>query len=142
MHWFDLNLGQYHLAERWVGLDYKELFLDPILADITYAHEASHGVMALQSDFGQATNVIFKLQDSFTKIQSDEVDLILKSLFQSQDKVQEGFATFMEISRLRALTTKQNALALAQQNLPPAYKQYLAPLLFGFELSKGYSFSP
>lgn len=138
MHWFDLNLGQYDLAERWVGLDYKELFLDPILADITYAHEVSHGVMALQSDFGQATNVIFKLQDSFTKIQSDEVDLILKSLFQSQDKVQEGFATFMEISRLRALTTKQNALAWAQQNLPPAYKQYLAPLLFGFELSKGY----
>ena len=68
MHWFDLNLGQYDLAERWVGLDYKELFLDPVLADITYAHEVSHAVMALQSDFGQATNVIFKLQDSFTKM--------------------------------------------------------------------------
>ena len=138
MHWFDTNLGNYDLAERWVGLNYKELFLDPILADITFAHEASHAVMAMQSDFGQTTNVIYKLQDNFTKLQPDEVDLILSLLFHSQDKVQEGFATFMGISRLRQIISKQNALAWAQQNLPPAYKQYLSPLLFGFELSKGY----
>ncbi len=138
MHWFDLNLGKYDLAERWVGLDFKELLQDPILADITYAHEASHAVIALQSDFGQATNVIFLLKENFTKMQLNEVDLILKFLFQSQDKVQEGFATFMEISRLRTLTSKKNALAWAQQNLPYKYQQYLAPLLFGFELSKYY----
>lgn len=139
MHWFDTNLGNYDLAERWIGLDYKELFLDPILADITFAHEASHAVMAMQSDFGQATNVIFKLRDNFTKLKQEEVDSILKPLFlHSQDKVQEGFATFMEISTLRQLTSKQHAITWAHQNLPPPYKQYLAPLLFGFELSKRY----
>lgn len=138
MHWFDTNLGQYDLAERWVGLDYKELFLDPVLADITYAHEVTHAVLAMQTDFGQFTNVFFRLQDNFKRPQPNEINLILKLLFQSQDKVQEGFATFMEISMLWSRTSKQNALAWAGANLPESYKKYLEPLMFGFELSKRY----
>jgi len=138
MHWFDTNLGQYDLSERWVGLDYKELFLDPVLADITYAHEVTHAVLAMQTDFGQFTNVFFKLQDNFNRLQPSEINLILKLLFQSQDKVQEGFATFMEISMLQSRTSKQNALTWADANLPDDYKKYLKPLMFGFELSKRY----
>ena len=61
MHWFDTNLGQYNLAERWVGLDYKELFLDPVLADITYTHEITHALLAMQTDMGQFTNVLFRV---------------------------------------------------------------------------------
>jgi hypothetical protein len=132
MHWFDTNLGQYDLAERWVGLDYKELFLDPVLADITYAHEVIHAVLAMQTDFGQFTNVFFRLQDNFKRLQPSEINLILKLLFQSQDKVQEGFATFMEISMLRSRTSKQNALAWADANLPNSYKKYLEPFTFVF----------
>lgn len=139
MHWFDTNLlGKYDLSERWIGLDYKKLFLDPVLAEITYAHEVTHAVLAMQTDFGQFTNVFFRLQDNFNKIHRIDIDSILELLIKSQVKVQEGFATFMQISILWGRTNKQNALAYADKKLPDTYKKYLEPLKFGFELSKRY----
>lgn len=103
MHWFDINLGRYDIEDRWVGLDYKELFLDSIMADITFIYEASHHIMAMQTKFGQATHNIFKLEDFFTKKYESNVNQIFYILFHAQDRVQEVFATFREISRLQYL---------------------------------------
>jgi hypothetical protein len=135
MYWNEIKLGQYNIEERWIGLDYKELFLDPILADITLTHEASHYFTAIQTDFGQATNIIFRLKDALTKISKSQVSYLLWLLFKAQENVQEGFATFREVSRLRNLTTNEYALNYANNSLPEKYKQYLSPLNFAFDFS-------
>lgn len=44
--WHNIVLGHYSTEDRWVGLDYKSLFLDPVLANLTYIHEITHGVLS------------------------------------------------------------------------------------------------
>ncbi len=138
MHWFDKYLGKYNLPERWVSLDYNELFLDPILTDITFVHEISHSILTSQTDFGLATDVIFRIKDNYSKISQNEVEKILNLLYQAQVEVQEGFATFREISRLRYLKGQEYVKEWIPRNLPDEYKIYLSPLSFIFELPQEY----
>lgn len=121
-----------------IGLDYGKLFLDPTQAHLTLAHEVTHGVLAMTTDFGQATNVILKLIEDFTYLDDHQRNEIGASLVQSQKFVQEGFATFMEISQLRKFTDRNHALNWAEQNLPEDYLERFNKLSFALDLSKGY----
>ena len=134
--WFHTALGKYDISNRWVGLDYAKLFLDPIQADITLAHESIHGVLAMK-EFGQASQVIIKLLDEFIHLNDGQKQDVGKILIQEQKFVQEGFATFMEVSTLRRLTDKTNALRWAK-DLPQDYKDRFERLKFAFDLAQGY----
>lgn len=134
--WFHTALGKYDISNRWIGLDYAKLFLDPVQADITLAHESVHSVLAMR-EFGQASHVIIKLLDQFNHLNDSQKQEVGKILVQEQKFVQEGFATFMEISSLRRLTDKTNALRWAR-DLPQDYKDRFERLRFAFDLAQGY----
>jgi len=137
-NWFHTVLGRYNISDKWIGLDYSKLYLDPIQAQLTLAHEMIHSVLTMTTDFGQATTVILKLADNFTHIDQKERDVIGTALAQSQLFTQEGFATFIEVSQLRKMTNRDNALAWAQKNLPQDYLERFYKLIFAFDLSSRY----
>lgn len=136
--WFHTVLGRYNISDRWIGLDYGKLFLDPVLANLTMAHEVTHSVLAMTTDFGQTANVVVKLIDDFINLNDGQRNEIGTTLLEAQTLVQEGFATFMEVSQLRKLTNRNHALNWARQNLPQDYLERFNELSFAFDLSQGY----
>ena len=135
--WDELTLGHYDIEGRYIGLDYRQLFLDPVRAEITLAHEASHSVMA-EFDIGQGARNIVQVLPYVTHLTDSERNSIRKALRDSQLFVQEGFATYMEIGRLSAISGKAHALRWADQYLHPEYKERFDKLKFAFELSYKY----
>ncbi len=136
--WFHTVLGKYDISHGWVGLDYSKLFLDPLQAELTLSHEMVHSVIAMTTDYGQATKVILTLIDDFTHLNDDEKDEIGTLFANSQRTVQEGFATLMELSRLRKLTNKNYALDWAKTHFPDEYLEWFGKLKFAFDLSQQY----
>jgi len=137
-NWFHTVLGRYNISDKWIGLDYGQLFLDPVKANLTLAHEMTHGVLAMVTDFGQTTNVISKVIDDFTHLDKTQKEEVVVILAHSQLFVQEGFATFMEISQLGKITNRNNALTWAQKNLPPDYLGRFNKLMFAFDMQQRY----
>ncbi len=137
-NWFHAAKGRYFIKDKWIGLDYSKLFLDPIDAEITLYHETSHSIMAVETDFGQATQVIYKLQDALNHLDAPTKELLCQTLYLAQDFVQEGLATFMQIAHLGNLTNKDRALKWAKENLPDEYQEKLEKLKFGLDLSARY----
>lgn len=136
--WFHAIKGRYHIADKWIGINYS--ILDPLVANMTWVHEMSHSLIALQSDFGQATNVIAKvLQDyELDHLSDEEKGKIGKLIHDSQEFVQEGFATFMQLCWLRRQVGKAATLSWANENLPPKYLERFEKLAFAFEMSERY----
>ena len=137
-NWFHTVLGRYNISDKWIGLDYGKLFLDPLQANLTLAHEMTHSVLAMDTDFGQTANVVMRLIDDFTHLNDTQKDEIGVHLLQAQTFVQEGFATFMEVSQLRKMTNRNNALTWAQQHLPQDYLERFHKLMFAFDLTQRY----
>lgn len=138
MNWFDTVRGRYNISDRWIGVDYSSNFLDPEQASLTLVHEAVHSLLAMQSDFGQATSVVYQLLDDFQHIDKHEQKRIARLLYFSQDFVQEGFATFMQVAMLRRRVDRHTAQEWIQQNLPSAYQKKLNKLAFALEIGRKY----
>ena len=136
--WFHAARGRYHIGDKWIGLDYSKLFLDPLEAEVTLRHEMTHGLISEETDFGQATQAVFQLEDGFTHLQYDAKYEIGKLLYREQLFVQEGIATLMQVSYYRHLTNKPNALAWSKEKLHPEYYERLQKLIFALDLSKSY----
>ncbi len=136
-NWFHEVRGKYDIADRWIGIDYGKSFLDPQVANLALAHESCHGVIAM-TEFGQATYVVYRLMDEFKHLSPDEKKEMSQLLYGSQIFVQEGLATFLQVSQLRKATDSKNALLWAQNELPSDYFERLQKLLFAFTWSQGY----
>lgn len=137
MHWFDRNLGRFNLADKWVGIDYGSLFLDPIKVEGVVAHEWSHSVMAATTDMGLATTTILELEKFYTKINKASFQEIVSFIMGSQIYVQEGFATLMQLLRLREIAGKAYAVAEID-GLPAKYSEWLSPMRYWFEHTGSY----
>ncbi len=120
--WHALTLGKYDPQNRYIGLDFRRLFLDPLKAHATMAHESSHAVMS-NYDFGQAARNIFNVLSHAEHLTEEQKEAIRRALMEEQFFVQEGLATFMEIGHLAY--TKGNSFALdwAEKHLNPDYKK-------------------
>lgn len=138
MNWFDSVRGRYNIGDRWIGVDYSSNFLDPEQASLTLVHETVHSLLAMQSDFGQATSVIYQLLDDFQHIDKHEQKLIAHHLYFSQDFVQEGFATFMQVAMLRLRVDRYTAQEWVKRNLPLTYQNKLNRLVFALEAGRKY----
>lgn len=138
MKWHQFTAGSYDPASRQSGLDYKNLFLDPVLAETTLYHEATHSILMATSDYGQATNVLFSLQNIITKIPKETYDGILGLIYNSQFIVQEGLATIMELLHLKTLTNRTQVDNHYNFNLQSAYQKAVEPLLFCLDTSRNY----
>ncbi|PJE76556.1 hypothetical protein COV05_04275 [Candidatus Uhrbacteria bacterium CG10_big_fil_rev_8_21_14_0_10_48_16] len=140
MHvWNLLTKGRYTPVQRYIALDWRKLFLDPQIAQITLAHEASHYVMG-ESEFGQAVRTIETLLDHMTHFSEEDRSRIRELLYKSQIFVQEGFATYMEIERLKSLRGKSAALQWAKEHLnrDHGYWDRFTEFSFAHDLSKKY----
>lgn len=129
MEWSHTALGKFDIAEQWVGLDFSTLFLDPVRADTTLFHEVTHSLIARTTEMGQATQNIFFFIDKFGHLTDDQRDIVIGALVGSQKFVQEGFATFMEMQRLRHLTSWEVA-ASAKADLHPEYLERFEKMEF------------
>jgi len=136
-NWFHEVRGKYDIADRWIGIDYGKSFLDPQLSNLALAHESCHGVIAM-TEFGQATHVAYRFMDEFKHLSAEEKKEMGQLLYNSQLFVQEGLATFLQVSQLRKATDSKNALLWAQNELPRDYFERLQKLLFAFNWSQKY----
>lgn len=135
--WHSIS-GRYNTTERWIGLDYKSLFLDPVIAKITYVHEITHSVLGSNTDFGLATQTIHSLLPHIASI--DEVDKrkIYEKLYESQLFVQEGSASLMEMLMHRSYVGKERSIIWAFEHLPYDYLDRLKKLMFVMDMGKRY----
>ncbi len=138
MNWFDFVRGRYNIGDRWIGLDYSRHFLDPKQAYLTLIHETVHSVLAMQTDFGQATGIIFQVLEDFQHFTDAEREQVAHLLYFAQDFVQEGFATFMQVAMLRRRADKYTVQEWIQQNLPSTYQEKLNRLAFMFDVGNTY----
>lgn len=136
--WHKIALGRYNPQDRWVGLDYKKLFLDPDLAKLTYVHEVTHGVLGTTTDFGQTTQIIYRSLPQMKHIPKKARNEIVGSLKDAQLFIQEGSATLMETLMHSKMIGKQNALLWAKEHLPDDYYKRLHKLLFVFDMGNRY----
>lgn len=136
--WHKEVLGMYSPQDRWVGLDYNKLLLDPELAKLTYIHEITHSVLGSTTDFGMATQTIYQLLPKMKHLSKNDRDKIKVALRNSQIFVQEGSATLMETLLHGRSIGKKNAIRWAYQHLPLDYWQRLEKLLFVFDMGSSY----
>lgn len=120
MEWSHTALGKFDIAEQWIGLDFRTLFLDPVRADTTLVHEVTHSLISRTTEMGQATQNIFFFYKKFKHLTNEQQDEVAAALVSSQTFVQEGFATFMEMQSLRQNTSWENAMA-AKLDMHPDY---------------------
>ena len=81
---FNYKLGQYSPGESYIGLDYRNLFLDPIKAEATFIHETAHALISGSTEYGQATGKIFQLINKFKHFSLEEKTKIIAVLRGSQ----------------------------------------------------------
>ncbi|MFA6945351.1 MAG: hypothetical protein WC220_05560 [Pedobacter sp.] len=136
--WHRDVLGKYNPEDRWVGLDYNKLLLDPELARLTFIHEITHSVLGSTTDFGMATQTIYQLLPQMKHLTKDDRERIKRALRNSQILVQEGSATLMETLFHGKEIGKKNAIQWAYQHLPSDYWQRLEKLLFVFDMGLSY----
>lgn len=134
---FHVLKGRYNVRDKFVGVDFAKLFLNPQDAEATLVHEIVHAAIA-NYDFGQATQNFFYALDFFEHLSEEEKSKMVTSLMQSQDFVQEGMATFMQVNHLRGNIGNKAALEWVYNSLPPGYLSRLKEFEFAFGLSKSY----
>lgn len=132
MEWSHTALGKFDIAEQWIGLDFRTLFLDPVRADTTLMHEVTHSLISRTTEMGQATQNIFFFYKKFKHLTDEQQDKIAAALVGSQVFVQEGFATFMEMQRLRQKTSWENAMA-AKLDMHPDYLALFEKMEFVYD---------
>lgn len=137
-YWHSTILGKYSPEDRWMGLDFRNLFLDPVATKLTHIHELTHSVLSRSTDFGQATEVIYQILPRLKHLRSNDKDIIRQSLRSSQYFTQEGSACLMEVLRLRSLIGRQAALDWAKQHFTPDYYHIVERFFFVLRLGQRY----
>ncbi len=137
-YWHSTILGKYSSEDRWIGLDFRNLFLDPLAAKLTHIHELAHSVLSRSTDFGQATWIIYQLLPRMKHLKPEDKDLIRQSLRNVQIFTQEGSACLMELLRLRNEIGRQAAIEWARQHFTTQYYQIVENFLFVLELGRRY----
>ncbi|MFC1568109.1 hypothetical protein ACFL37_00235 [Candidatus Margulisiibacteriota bacterium] len=94
-HTLKSKLGEFRYREFVIGLDYRRLFLDPVLAESTLLHEGTHEFLALHSNYGQATTFISNFLQQMDHIPEDLKTNIETEMILAQLLTQESTATFM-----------------------------------------------
>ncbi len=134
--WHDTVLGAYSPKDGYINLDYRNLFLDPLKADLTLFHEQVHRFLTKMTDFGQATSVIFQNAEALTKIKIEDLEKIRRALYQEQIFVQEGSATLMEALHLKSMKGAAAVRDWAAKSLPTDYRLRFNELSFVLDLPK------
>lgn len=137
-YWHSTILGKYNPEDRWVGLDFRNLFLDPLATKLTHIHELTHSVLSRSTDFGQATEVIYQLLPKMKHLKPEDKDLIRQSLRNAQVFTQEGSACLMELLRLRGGIGRQAAIDWAKEHFTDEYYQIVEKFFFVLELGQRY----
>lgn len=137
-YWHSTILGKYSPEDRWMGLDFRNLFLDPLATKLTHVHELTHSVLSRSTDFGQATEVIYQILPRLNHLKPEDRDLIRTSLRNAQIFTQEGSACLMELLRLKSEIGKQATLDWAKQHFTPDYYEIVEKFFFVLELSQYY----
>lgn len=137
-YWHNTILGKYSPEDRWVGLDFRNLFLDPLSTKLTHIHELTHSVLSRSTDFGQATEVIYQLLPKMKRLKPEDKDLIRQSLRSAQIFTQEGSACLMELLRLRSEIGRQQAIDWAKEHFTDEYYQIVERFFFVLELGQRY----
>jgi hypothetical protein len=126
--------GDYNIAEQRIRLNFKALAGDPTQAQLTMMHEWVHRLLA-DTDFGQAIHIFYRLIPHFTKLIEGEVIEIANLLYDNQQFVQEGFATFIQYGRLVNLTNRETAERWRSSAVSREYQSFLNELVFAFDFS-------
>lgn len=137
-YWHNTILGKYSPEDRWVGLDFRNLFLDPLATKLTHIHELTHSVLSRSTGFGQATEVIYQLLPKMKHLKSEDKDLIRLSLRSAQIFTQEGSACLMELLRLKSEIGRLAALDWAKQHFTTDYYEIVENFFFVLELGQRY----
>ena len=133
-NYFHAARGDYNIAEQRIRLNFKALAGDPTRAQLTMMHEWVHRLFA-DTDFGQAIHIFYKLIPHFTKLAENEVLDMANFLYDNQQFVQEGFATFIQYGRLINLTDRKTAERWRSMAVSNEYQAYLKELIFAFDFS-------
>ncbi|MFA5035471.1 MAG: hypothetical protein WC500_06810 [Candidatus Margulisiibacteriota bacterium] len=107
-----------------IGLDYSQLFLDPIMAESVLIHETVHEYLAIHSNYGQATSLLCSWLPKVKHLNEDQKKRIISELRNSQLITQETSATFMAYQHVKVNNGKQYA-DVWRDKLGDDYKQYL-----------------
>lgn len=130
--------GKYDINDKWIGIDFANSFLQhPEQLEAIVIHETVHAIIA-GTDYGQASHVIFRSSKHFQHLSKQESSSIEKLIFFSQDFVQEGLATYMQMAHIVRVKDRAYARDWADQHLPVDYKKKLKRLEFLFKMSKRY----
>ncbi len=89
-------------------------------------------------EFGQAVRALDSVLDDIQDFTQNDCDQIRRLLYESQLFVQEGFATYMEVARLRSIIGASDAMRWARANLHPDYLERFERLVFSYEYSARY----
>jgi len=138
MNWFHLLLGQYGIADEKITLDFRNNFLDPDKAQMTFIHELTHAALGKSTEMGMATQTIFAQVGRFANLNREQKAAVLSSLFDAQVFPQEGFATFMGLVWLARKISKTKAVLYAEDNLTDDYLDRFKKLEYGINLGARY----
>jgi hypothetical protein len=136
-NWYHTLKGAYNIRENTIHLDFGSHIGDSKQAEGTLVHEAIHAALA-STEFGQATRTAQQVIPRIKDLSEKEQLAMMRSLIESQDFVQEGFATLMQFLWLAEDMGKKSALDLAERVLPKEYLDKLKEFYFVFDLSKRY----
>lgn len=137
-YWHSTILGQFDPQGLTGGLDYSRLFLSPVHAEATWAHETAHGVLCTTTEFGQATTTIYRALPKLNSLNSEEKKVIKLAFRENQLFLQEGSATLLQVLYLAGKVGKKQAIAWAKDNLPLDYLARFEELLFVFNMGQKY----
>lgn len=136
--WYHELRGRYDIVEKNIGINFGTLIDDPLQTDLTVLHEGVHSLLAVETEFGQATHIFYKLSEFISKVDDNEVKAMAKLLYNAQYFVQEGFATLMQFNRVKNQYSLAKAEEWASKSVHPVYFQYLQKLLFSSKFSSRY----
>jgi len=134
--WHESILGAYSPKDGYINLNYRNLFLDPVKAELTLFHEQTHRFLTKMTDFGQATSVIFQASEALTKLAPHDLERIKKSLFENQVVVQESTATLIEAIHLERIKGREAVLSWVKGSLPIQYRERLNEVMFVLDLQR------
>ncbi len=139
-HWFHILKGKYDIAGKKVAIDFAKLMGSSLEAELTLFHESTHGILAAETDFGQATHIYYRLIDFFNHVDSDKIDAMTQQLYRAQVFTQEGFATLMQYLQAKKKIGRAGADKWMSelQHKNPEYYSYLEKLVFVSNLELSY----
>lgn len=134
----NITLGFFDPENNRLGLDYKNLFNDPLRANMTIMHEQVHNALFKITDYGIATTTLYEIYRVCKPEYKDRIKSIIEFMASKQKTVQESTATFIEMEFLRRKTSKRNVEEYVESQMPMEYADRYRRLSFLKNASKKY----